>query len=59
MDPQDEQEYERYASDAMFRIQILGQRLDRHTEISLSKYAEMDARLRKDPRLRSLAVPSR
>jgi len=59
MDPSDEAEYERYAQEAMFRIQILEQRLDRHTELSLAKYAEMDARLRKDPRLRALAVPSR
>ena len=59
MDPSDEAEYERYAQEAMFRIQILEQRLDRHTELSLAKYAEMDARLRKDPRLRALAVASR
>ena len=59
MDPQDEQEDERYASDAMFRIQILEQRLDRHTELSLQKYAEMDARLRDDPRLRKLSSTSR
>jgi hypothetical protein len=38
----------------MFRIQILEQRLDRHTELSLQTYAEMDARLRDDPRLKNL-----
>ena len=32
------------------------QRLDRHTEISLEKYAEMDQRLRDDPRLVHLTV---
>ena len=55
MDPSDEAEYERYCQEAMFRIQILEQRLDRHTELSLQKYAEMDARLRSDPRLRALS----
>ena len=60
MDPNDEADYERYCQEAMFRIQILEQRLDRHTELSLQKYAEMDARLRDDPRLRKLTVaPSR
>lgn len=59
MDPSDEAEYERYAQEAMFRIQILEQRLDRHTEISLAKYSEMDQRLRNDPRLRALAATSR
>ena len=54
-----EEEFERFCAEAMFRIQILEQRLDRHTELSLAKYAEMDARLRKDPRLRALAVASR
>jgi len=54
MDPSDEAEYERYCQEAMFRIQILEQRLDRHTELSLQKYAEMDARLRDDPRLKNL-----
>lgn len=39
----------------MLRIQILEQRLDRHTELSLQKYAEMDARLRSDPRLAKLS----
>jgi hypothetical protein len=55
MDPNDEAEYERYCQEAMFRIQILEQRLDRHTELSLQKYAEMDARLRGDPRLVKLS----
>jgi hypothetical protein len=54
MDAADEAEYERYCQEAMFRIQILEQRLDRHTELSLQTYAEMDARLRDDPRLKNL-----
>ena len=55
MEASDEAEYEQYCQEAMFRIQILEQRLDRHTELSLHKYAEMDARLRADPRLAALA----
>jgi len=54
MEAADEAEYERYCQEAMFRIQILEQRLDRHTELSLHKYAEMDARLRNDARLSTL-----
>merc|ERR1719453_676012 len=56
MDPADEAEFERYCQEAMFRIQILEGRLDRHTELSLQKYAEMDARLRDDPRLFNLKL---
>ena len=55
MDPNDEAEYERYCQEAMFRIQILEQRLDRHTELVLKEYVEMDARLRADPRLVKLS----
>lgn len=55
MEANDEAEYTRFCQEAMFRIQILVQRLDRHTELSLHKYAEMDARLRADPRLSALA----
>lgn len=51
LDKKEEEEYEKYCSDAMFRIQILEQRLARHEEQSLQKYAEMDGRLRNDPRL--------
>ena len=55
MDPNDEAEYERYCQQAMSRIQILEQRLDRHTELALKEYVEMDARLRADPRLIKLS----
>ena len=51
MEKGEEEEYERYCADGMLRIQILEQRLQRHEEQSLQKYAEMDARLREDPRL--------
>ncbi|CEG47569.1 uncharacterized protein PHALS_04437 [Plasmopara halstedii] len=51
-DPDDD--FERFCSDTMFRIQILEQRLTRHEETALLKYAEMDKRLNSDPRLRVL-----
>ena len=55
MDPREEEEYEAFCQEAMFRIQILEQRLERHTELSLHKYAELDTRLRSDLRLAALA----
>ncbi|CAM9228570.1 unnamed protein product, partial [Choristocarpus tenellus] len=51
-----EEEFEIFCSEAMFRIQqVLEQRLVQHEESALKKYAEMDARLGSDPRLRVLA----
>ncbi|KAG3121353.1 Dynein regulatory complex subunit 7 [Phytophthora idaei] len=47
-------EFERFCSETMFRIQILEQRLASHEETALQKYAEMDKRLHSDPRLRVL-----
>jgi hypothetical protein len=35
----------------MFRIQILEQRLTRHEETALQKYADLDQKLHNDPRL--------
>ncbi|CAM9530295.1 unnamed protein product, partial [Phaeothamnion confervicola] len=49
-----EEAFEHACSEAMFRIQILEQRLVQHEETALKKYAELDARLAADPRLRSL-----
>jgi hypothetical protein len=46
-----EEEFERFCSESMFRIQILEQRLIQHEETALQKYADIDARLSKDPRL--------
>jgi hypothetical protein len=46
--------FEKFCSEAMFRISILEQRLSRHEENALQKYANMDQNLRKDPRLESL-----
>eukprot|EP00744_Colponema_vietnamica_P009141 GILI01013024.1.p1 GENE.GILI01013024.1~~GILI01013024.1.p1 ORF type:complete len:864 (-),score=300.12 GILI01013024.1:45-2513(-) len=53
VDRAEEEEYEKYVSEALFRIQILEKRLARHEETSLVKFAEMDAKLRADPRLNS------
>lgn len=47
-------EYEKYCTEAMFRIQILEQRLASHEEAALRKYADLDAKLSNDPRLRVL-----
>ncbi|KAL4152038.1 hypothetical protein PRNP1_008973 [Phytophthora ramorum] len=49
-----DEEFERFCSETMFRIQILEQRLASHEETALQKYAEMDKRLHGDPRLRVL-----
>lgn len=49
-----DEEFERFCSETMFRIQILEQRLASHEETALQKYAEMDKRLHNDPRLRML-----
>lgn len=53
-DKQTEEEYERYCQAAMFRIQIIDERLKRHEKQALQKYEEMDSRLRADPRMRAL-----
>jgi hypothetical protein len=49
-----DEKFEKFCSEAMFRIQILEQRLARHEETALQKYADMDFKLRSDPRLVSL-----
>ena len=46
--------FEKFCSEAMFRISILEQRLSRHEESALSKYAALDQKLRQDPRLEIL-----
>ncbi|KDO23978.1 hypothetical protein SPRG_10675 [Saprolegnia parasitica CBS 223.65] len=46
-----DEEFERFCSETMFRIQILEQRLTRHEETALQKYAELDQRLHNEPRL--------
>lgn len=53
-DKQTEEEYEAYCQGAIFRIQIIEERLKRHERQALQKYEEMDARLRADPRMGAL-----
>ena len=56
-DPSAEEEFEKFCSEAMFRIQILEQRLVNHEETALKKYQELDERLSVDPRLNVLTNP--
>eukprot|EP01029_Cantina_marsupialis_P012390 TRINITY_DN2734_c0_g2_i1.p1 TRINITY_DN2734_c0_g2~~TRINITY_DN2734_c0_g2_i1.p1 ORF type:complete len:779 (-),score=234.22 TRINITY_DN2734_c0_g2_i1:166-2502(-) len=49
-----DEEFEQFCSEAMFRIQILESRLQRHEETALHKYAQLDQKLHTDPRLRVL-----
>ncbi|XP_075045545.1 dynein regulatory complex subunit 7 [Mixophyes fleayi] len=51
MSKEDEETYLEYCSEAMFRIQILETRLNRHKELAPQKYLAMEERLNKDPRL--------
>ena len=48
------EEYEKYCTEAMFRIGILEQRQVAHEEEALKKFAELDAKLADDPRLKVL-----
>lgn len=54
MSAMEEEEYERAAQEALFRITILEKRLRRHEEQALRKYYDLDAQLRGDGRLASL-----
>lgn len=56
MNRHEEEEYERECDEAMFRIQILEQRLKRHEEQALQRFYDLDAKLRQDPRLAFLLV---
>jgi len=49
-----EEEFERFCSEAMFRVQILEQRLAAHEETALKKFQDLDAKLADDPRMRAL-----
>ena len=53
-DPAAEEEFERFCSEAMFRVQILEQRLASHEETALKKFQDLDEKLCADPRLRIL-----
>jgi hypothetical protein len=48
------EEYEKYCTEAMFRIQILEQRLAKHEESALKKFSDLDSKLGTDPRLKVL-----
>lgn len=53
------EDYEKYCTEAMFRIQILEQRLVTHEETALKKFLELDVRLAADPRLKVLRTSER
>merc|ERR1712196_640168 len=52
----DERNFEQYQSNAMFRIQILEQRLARHETLAIKKFAELDKALTEDPRLEAMWI---
>ncbi|KAH9491420.1 Dynein regulatory complex subunit 7 [Bulinus truncatus] len=51
MSKADEEDYLNYCSEAMFRINILETRLNRHKEMAPHKYMALEQKLRMDPRL--------
>lgn len=55
----DERAFETYQSDAMFRIQILEQRLARHETLAIKKFAELDKALTEDKRLEAMWIKQR
>merc|ERR1712066_224141 len=50
----DEREFEKYQSLAMFRTQILEQRLARHEMQAIEKFQELERMLQEDPRLAAM-----
>merc|ERR1711939_950253 len=50
----DERAFEQYQSNAMFRIQILEQRLARHEMQAIKKFSELEKTLAEDPRLAAM-----
>merc|ERR1712093_238205 len=50
----DERAFEKYQSNAMFRIQILEQRLARHEMQAIKKFSELEKTLAEDPRLAAM-----
>jgi len=46
-----EEEFEQFCAEAMFKIGILEQRLQRQEETVLAKFTELEIALKKDPRL--------
>eukprot|EP00667_Euglena_gracilis_P002299 EG_transcript_2300 len=55
IDNMNQEEYIQFCENAMWRIHILEKRLERHQDQSLQKYAELDQKLRLDPRLSALS----
>jgi len=45
-------QYIRFVEEAMWKISILEKRLERHQDQALQKYANLDSKLRNDPRLK-------
>merc|ERR1711920_710858 len=50
----DEREFEKYQSQAMFRTQILEQRLARHEMQAIEKFQDLERMLQDDPRLAAM-----
>lgn len=50
------EEYEKYCTEAMFRIQILEKRLVDHDLASVEKFKQLDSKLSADPRLKVLKM---
>ncbi|CAJ1401716.1 unnamed protein product [Effrenium voratum] len=50
----DEREFEQYQNQAMFRTQILEQRLARHEMQAIEKFQELERMLQEDPRLAAM-----
>jgi len=53
-DQGDERQFEQYQSNAMFRIQILEQRLARHEMQAIKKFVDLEKQLAEDPRLAAM-----
>jgi hypothetical protein len=51
-----DEEYEKFCMDAMFRIQILEQRLQKHEETAMDKYEALIKKLKEDERLAAMHV---
>lgn len=51
MSKNDEEEYLKFCSEAMFKIQILEEMLQRHKNLAPHKFQALEQKLRADPRL--------
>ncbi|XP_069595703.1 dynein regulatory complex subunit 7 [Ranitomeya imitator] len=57
MTREDEEAYLEFCSEAMFQIQILETRLNRHKRLAPQKFQALEDRLNKDPRLNEQLLP--